>query len=102
MLIFFSNNLPAGTLSSVLKMYFFAKIFCVKILFCKHYFSPLNTFMIKGKDPNPDPYLWLIDPDIGGPETCGSCGSGFPTLVSSVFNKKQKHGRLARKTTKTK
>jgi hypothetical protein len=33
--------------------------FCVKILFFKHYFSPLNTFMKKGKDlePDPDPYL---------------------------------------------
>ena len=29
--------------------------FCVKILFCRHYFSPLNT--VKGKDPDPDPYL---------------------------------------------
>ncbi len=34
-----------------------------KILFCKHYFSPLNTFMRKGKDPNP--YLWLTYPDPG-------------------------------------
>jgi hypothetical protein len=25
--------------------------FCVKILFCKHYFSPLNTFLRKRKDP---------------------------------------------------
>ncbi len=25
------------------------------MLFCKHYFSPLNTFMRKGKDPEPDP-----------------------------------------------
>jgi hypothetical protein len=39
--LFFTNNLPAGTLSSVLK----------------HYFSPLNTFMRKGKDPDPDPHL---------------------------------------------
>jgi hypothetical protein len=31
--------------------------FCVKMLFCRHYFSPLNTFMRKGKDPDPDPYL---------------------------------------------
>jgi hypothetical protein len=38
------------------KFYFFLK-FCVKILFCKHYFSPLNTFMRKVKDPDPDPYL---------------------------------------------
>jgi hypothetical protein len=29
--------------------------FYVKILFRKHYFSPLNSFMRKGKDP--DPYL---------------------------------------------
>jgi hypothetical protein len=26
--------------------------FCVKILFCKNYFSPLNTFMRKEEDPN--------------------------------------------------
>ncbi len=36
--------------------------FCVKFLFCKHFFSPLNTFMRNGKDtdpePDPDPYLW--------------------------------------------
>ncbi len=31
--------------------------------------------MRKGKDPEPDPYLWLMDP--GGPKTCGS---GSPTL----------------------
>jgi hypothetical protein len=29
--------------------------FSVKILFCKHYFSQLNTFVRKGKDP--DPYI---------------------------------------------
>jgi hypothetical protein len=39
----FSYNLPAGTLSSVLKIKFFAKNF--RFLFCMHYFSPLNTFM---------------------------------------------------------
>jgi hypothetical protein len=39
-----------GTLSSVLKNNFLLK-FCVKILFCEHYFSPLNTVMRKGKDP---------------------------------------------------
>ena len=53
---------------SILKINFFAKIFCVKILLCKHFFTPLNTFMRKGKDPEPDPYLWLMD-------------SGSPTLV---------------------
>jgi hypothetical protein len=51
---FFSYSLPAGTLSSVFKIKFF-----VKILFCKHYFSPLKTFMRKGKDPKPDPDPYL-------------------------------------------
>ncbi len=46
--------------------------FCVKILFCKHYFSPLNTFMRKGKDPHPDPYLWPTDSDQGDPKTSRS------------------------------
>ncbi len=44
--------------------YCFKEKFCVKILFCKHYFSLLNTFMRKKKDP--DPYLWLTDPYPGG------------------------------------
>jgi hypothetical protein len=45
--IFFSYNLPTGTLSSCLKIKFLLK-FCVKILFCRHHFIPLNTFMRKG------------------------------------------------------
>ncbi len=45
----------------------FVQNFCVKILFCRHYFSLLNTFMSKGKDPDP-----------GGAKTCGS---GSPTLM---------------------
>ena len=51
-----------------LKINFLLK-FCIKILFCKHYFSLFNTFMRKGKDPDP-----------GGLKTYGSCGSGSPTL----------------------
>ncbi len=31
-------------------------------LFCKHYVSPLNIFMRKGKDPEPEPDL-KPDPD---------------------------------------
>ncbi len=57
--------------------------FCVKILFCKHYFSPLNTFMRKGKDRDPD--LWLMDPDSEGPKTCGS-----PTLPATQVYEKEK------------
>ncbi len=58
----FTHNLPAGFIfrlySTALKINF-----CVIILFCKHYFSPFNIFMRKGKDPVPDPYLCLTDPD---------------------------------------
>ncbi len=49
--IFFSSNLPAGSLSSVLKFSFLLK-FCVNIFFCNLYFSPLSTYMRKGKDPD--------------------------------------------------
>jgi hypothetical protein len=31
--------------------------FCVKILFCRHYFFRLHPFMRTGKDPDPDLYL---------------------------------------------
>jgi hypothetical protein len=53
----------------------------LKFYFIKHYFGPLTTFMGKWKDlePDPDPYLCLMDPDPGGPKTCGSgTGSGSP------------------------
>ncbi len=68
------------------RLYGLLLTFWVKILFCKHYFSPLNIFMSKGKDPEPDPYLWLMDPDHKGPNTCGSCGSGSPTLVKTLYS----------------
>ncbi len=47
-----------STSSSVLKCIFLLK-FCLKILFCKHYFSLHDIFMKKVKDPEPDldPYL---------------------------------------------
>ncbi len=35
-----------------------------------YYFSMLNSFIGKGRDSHPDPYLWLTDP--GGPKTSGS------------------------------
>ncbi len=71
--IFFSYNLPQANHLQSKKFNFLLK-FCVKILFCMYYFSPLNTFMRKEKDPEPDPHLWLMDPDLdpGGPKTCGS------------------------------
>ncbi len=73
------------------KCYFLRKKFCVRILFCRHFFSPLNTSLRKGKDPDPAQYLWLMDPDPGGPKTCRSCGSGSgsgpgsPKLLSGVY-----------------
>ncbi len=47
----------------------------------------LTIFACWSKDPDPDPYLWLMDPYPGGPKTCGSGGSrsgfasGSGTLV---------------------
>ena len=47
--------------------------------------------MSKGKDLEPDTYIWLMDPDPvpGGPKTCGSwgsvSGSGFRTLNVSYL-----------------
>ena len=59
---FFSDRKDAKNISYFfLKKFNFLLKFCVKILFCKHYFSPLSTFMGKGKDP--DAYLLLMDPD---------------------------------------
>ncbi len=59
--IFLITCLPAHNLQS-------KKFNCVKILFCMHHFSPLKTSMRKGKDSEPDPYLWLMDPEPGGPK----------------------------------
>jgi hypothetical protein len=44
----------------------------LKFYFASIYFSPLNTFMRKRKDQDPDPYLSLTDTDPGDPNTCGS------------------------------
>ncbi len=92
--IFFSKSLPAvpaGTLSSV---------FCVKILLCEHYFSWLNTFMRKGKDPELDPdhdlYLWLMDPDPD-PESPKTCRSGSPTMVSGWWTREKARGAIVHK-----
>jgi hypothetical protein len=54
--------------------------------------------MRKGKDPDPDSYLLLMDPDPGCPKTCGS-GSGSPTLVyviASFWNNFKKHKLLSK------
>ncbi len=65
------NIFPRILQAHYLQPYFLLK-FCVKILFCKHYFR-------KGKDPEPD-----LDPDPGGPKTCGP-GSGSPTLWQTTY-----------------
>ncbi len=86
---FFFITFPQAHHLQSKKLNFLLKV-CVRFLFCRHFFSPLNTLMRKGKDP--DPYLWLLDPDPnpGGPKTCGSSssGSGSPTLLfSNCFNR---------------
>ncbi len=60
--IFFLKIYPQAHHLQSSKFFFLLK-FCAKILFCKHYFSLLNTFMRKRKDPEPDtdPYLPLTN-----------------------------------------
>ena len=75
--IFFFITYPQAHYLRSKKLNFLLLKFCAKILICKHYFSPLNTFVRKGKDlepdPDPDPYLGLMDPDPnpGGPKHAG-------------------------------
>jgi hypothetical protein len=54
---FFLINCPQARHLQSKKINFLLK-FCVKMIFCRHFTSPLNTFMRKGKDPEPEP-----DPD---------------------------------------
>jgi hypothetical protein len=85
--IFFLITYQQAHYSQSKKLIFLLK-YGVKILFCKVYFSQLNTLMREGKDlePDPDPYLLILDPDPGDPKTCGSgSGSGSPTLVYCIF-----------------
>ncbi len=62
--LFFFYSLPTGTLSSVLKIKFLLE-FCVKILFCKHYFiiiltsDPWIRFRILEAQKNAEP----VDPN---------------------------------------
>jgi hypothetical protein len=57
------------------KLNFWLK-FGVKMLFCRHYFSPLNTFMRNGKDPDPDYWIRIreaqkhADPADQDPQHC--------------------------------
>ncbi len=60
--LFFLSTYPQALYLQSL-IYCFKDKLCVKILFCKHFFRPLNTFMRKGKDPDPDLDHWLTDPD---------------------------------------
>jgi hypothetical protein len=69
-------------------------LFGKKILFCHHYFSPLNTLMRKGKDPDPGGLktygrtrirntglnMYIVGVNQGCGFTFISCGSG-----SNVF-----------------
>jgi hypothetical protein len=60
---FFITYPQAHYLQSLI--YCFKDKFWVQILFCKHYFSPLNNFKRKGKKFGTGfiPYLWLTDSD---------------------------------------
>ncbi len=59
----------------MIKTKFFSKKIFVLFQSTQHFYG-------KGKypDPHPDPYLWLTDPDPGGPKTSGS-----GTLIFSPY-----------------
>jgi hypothetical protein len=54
-----------GTYWATAHRQIFSKEILYNILFCNHYYSPLNTFIRKGKDPDPHA-------DPGGSKTYGS------------------------------
>jgi hypothetical protein len=75
--MFVSFNLLAVTLSSLLKILIFCKSFLLKfyILQAQHLYEKREG---SGCGSIPQ----FMDPDPGGPKTCGSCGSESPTLGS--------------------
>jgi len=53
----------------------------------KIFLTFFSACLKKDHEPDPDPYLVLMDPDRdpGGPKTYGSCGSGSATLMVTIF-----------------
>jgi hypothetical protein len=51
------------------------------MLFCRHYFSQLNTFMRKDKDPETEIRSWIRIREAQKHADSGS-GYGSPTLIS--------------------
>jgi len=72
--IFFLITCPQAHHLQFKKFNFFAKI----CLILQALFQSAQHIYEKRKEPDPDPYLWLMDPDSdpGGPNTSGS-----PTLL---------------------
>ncbi len=84
---FFLVTNPHRHIIFSLKIFYFLQKCCVKILYWKHYFILLNTFLRKGKDPEQDLCLWLMYTD--GPKKCGSCGFKSPTLLQNIVRVKE-------------
>jgi hypothetical protein len=85
--LIFSYNLPAGTLSSVLKVLFYAKILRENFYFAS-IFQSAQYLYEKREVSGSVPYILLmdLDPDPGGSKTCGSCASEYPTLSKNMLN----------------
>jgi hypothetical protein len=65
-LIFFSYNLPTGTLSSVLKIYIFAKILCLIFILQALFQSAQHIYE---KREGSGAGAGSVPPDPGGPKT---------------------------------
>jgi hypothetical protein len=84
-IFFLINYLPAGTLSVVIKIQFFAKILCQNFILKALFQSAQHLYeKWEGAGSGSIP-LTLMDPDPGGPKT------GYPTLNLQLSLNWQKH-----------
>jgi hypothetical protein len=82
--IFFLITCPQAHHLQSKKIIFLLKLLCSNVIL-QALFQFAQHFYEKGKDPDPDPYLLLMDPDPRVPKTFGSCGSGSPTLSTAML-----------------
>jgi hypothetical protein len=83
--LFFVNNFLLLLFDGTFTSFFRERVKkSYKIIGNKVFLLIFYPYLEPEQDPEPDPYLCLLDPDPGGPKTCGSGGSRSAALVASV------------------